>query len=381
MNRRRLTAALFTALALAVLIAACGSSSSSSSSGGSGTSSGSSGGTSLKKVKATWTYTGPKNDGGFNTSQEVGMNAMNQMPGVSASGIYNMPYSQQSTQIINQAIAGGSNMISDTLGLGTLLTSACKQAPQVYCFSPADPSPQPPNSIAYWPADWNFGYVAGVAAGLMTKSNTVGFVAPTKIPISVQAINTFAMGCQSVNPKCHVRAIFINNYYDPPADAQATNSLINAGADVIRTFVDDPSFCQVAAKRGVYAVGQFNDYHSVCPKSIITSTVWTLSDWFRMQTHNIQTGNFHGSGSNPIIVPVTRAPGGPHLGGWGSFVPASVKSKVLNVYNQIVSGKNFIVGPIKDQTGKVRFKAGQPVPPLYMLGTWNWFVPGVTTSS
>jgi basic membrane protein A len=335
----------------------------------------------VKQLKVLWTYTGPKNDGGFNVSQEVAMNAMGTLPGVSVRGAYNLPYSQQATQLIEQAIATGTNVVSDTLGLTSLLTTACRRFPtQVYCFSPADPSPQPSNSISYWPADWNFGYAAGVAAGLMTKSDTVGFIAPAKIPIVVQAINTFAMGCKKVDPKCKVRVIFINNYYDPPADAQATNSLINAGADVLRNFVDDPSFCQIAARRGVYTVGDFNDFHPVCAKSNITSTFWVLSDFFKREARAIQAGNFHSSGSHPIIVPVTYAPGGPHLGPWGSFVPASVKHKVLNIYSQMVHGKNFIVGPISDQSGKLRFKAGQAVPPLYMLGTWNWFLPNVTTS-
>jgi basic membrane protein A len=335
----------------------------------------------VKQLKVLWTYTGPKNDGGFNVSQEVGMNAMGTVPGVNVRGVYNVPYSQQATQLIEQAIANGTNVVSDTLGLTSLLTAACRRFPtQVYCFSPADPAPQPSNSISYWPADWNFGYVAGVAAGLMTKSNTVGYIAPAKIPIVVQAINTFAMGCQKVNPKCRVRAIFINNYYDPTADAQATNSLINAGADVLRNFVDDPSFCQIAARRHIYTVGEFNDFHAACPKSNITSTYWNLSDFFKSEAKQIQTGKFHSSGSHPIIVPVTNAAGGPHLAAWGSFVPARVKRQVLSVYNQMVAGKNYIVGPIKDQSGKLRFKAGQAVPALYMLGTWNWFVPNVTTS-
>jgi basic membrane protein A len=335
----------------------------------------------VKQLKVLWTYTGPKNDGGFNVSQEVGMTAMGTVPGVSVRGVYNVPYSQQATQLIEQAIANGTNVVSDTLGLTSLLTTACKRFPtQVYCFSPADPAPQPSNSISYWPADWNFGYAAGVAAGLMTKSNTVGYIAPAKIPIVVQAIDTFAMGCKKVNPKCRVRAIFINNYYDPTADAQATNSLINAGADVLRNFVDDPSFCQIAARRHIYTVGEFNDFHTVCAKSNITSTYWNLSDFFKTEARLIQTGKFHSSGSHPIIVPVTNATGGPHLAAWGSFVPARVKRQVLSVYNQMVAGKNFIVGPIKDQSGKLRFKAGQAVPALYMLGTWNWFVPNVTTS-
>jgi basic membrane protein A and related proteins len=381
--RTRVGTAVLTALAIgaAGLVAACGSSgSSNSNSTGSGsTSSSSSSSSSVKQLKVLWTYTGPKNDGGYNTSQEVVMNYMNTLPGVHAYGIYNMPYSSQSTQIINQAITGGANVVVDTIGLGTLLTTACKQAPQVYCYSGGDAGPQPSNSVSWWPADWNLAYAGGAAAGLMTKTNTVGVVAPSKIPIAIQDINNYALGCQSVNPKCSVRVIFINNYYDPPADSQAATSLINAGADVIRNFIDDPGFCQVAAKHHVYAVGEFNDFASACPSSIITSTVWYSQAFFKQQVKDIQNGSFKGTGNNPIFIPVTNSPDGPHLGAFGSFVPANVKSKVMAVFQKLVNGQHLIAGPIYDQSGKLRIPAGQ-APSDHFLFNWNWFVKGVTTS-
>ncbi len=61
-------------------------------------------------------------------------------------------------------------------------------------------------------------------------------------------------------------------------------------------------------------------------------------------------------------------------------MPASVKAKVLAVFDKAVAGKNLIVGPIYDTTGKLRYKAGQVVPPTYMFTTWNWYVKGVVTS-
>jgi basic membrane protein A and related proteins len=354
------------AITFAILLAGCSSSDT--------------GSTSNKKLDVTWFYTGPRDDGGYNVEMSAAMKAMGQVPGVTTRGIYNLPYSEQATQVINQAIANGSNVLVDTLGLGTLLTNVCKQHPQVFCYSAADPAPQPTNSHAFWAAEWNLGYISGVAAGLMTKSNTVGFLAPVKYPTSVTAVNTYAMGCQSVNPECRVRVIFINSYYDPPASAQATNSLINAGADVIRNYVDDPSFCQVAAKRDVYTVGEYHDFNDVCPSVNITSTTYTHKDFFRQQAKQIQNGSFRTSGSNPTIVQLTKDAGGPHLGKWGTFVPSSVRDKVTKVYDEIVAGKNYIVGPLNDQTGKLRFGAGEAVPQLYMMSKWNWFVPGVITS-
>jgi len=377
----RKTALFGAAVSMAATLAACGSSSANraSSSSAASTSGKSSG--APASIKATWTYTGPQNDGGYNTSQELAMNAMSTVPHVTASGIYNLPYSSAATAAINEAIAKGSNMIVDTMGLGSLLTDACKQHPNVYCYSGGDASPQPSNSVSWWLQDWKFGYIAGVAAGLMTKTNVLGYVAPSQYPGDVLDINAYALGCQSVDPKCTVKVIFDNSYFNPPADTQATETLISSGADVIRNWVDDPSFCKVAAADHVYAVGNFNDFHSACASSVITSTVWNFSNYFKQQASAILAGKFHGSGSNPVFVPVTNNPGGPHLGTFGSFVPASVKSRVLSVWSTLVAGKNPIVGPIRDQSGSLKFSAGQTVSPMFMFTQWNWFVKGVTASS
>jgi basic membrane protein A and related proteins len=325
-------------------------------------------------------YTGPVDDGGYNLSQEALMNAVARMPNVSVKGIYNVPYTSQASNEIKLAIAQGYNVFVDTLGLGNLLTSVCKQNPQVACFSAADPTTQPPNSRSIWTQDWNFNYIAGVAAGLMTKSNVIGMVGSFKIPIVQMAANTYLLGCQSVDPKCKERVIFTNTYFDPSSAAQAANTLVDAGADVLRSWTDDPAFCEVAQKRGVYAVGEFYDFHKTCPKSEITSLVWDMSDYFKQQTHNIQTGTFHGSGSNPDLIPLGDHPGVPHLGTWGSFVPGAVKAKVLKVLATIMSGKPVITGPIRDQSGKLRFGPGVHPPVPFMFSKWTWYVQGLSTS-
>jgi basic membrane lipoprotein Med (substrate-binding protein (PBP1-ABC) superfamily) len=354
-------------LLLAVAFAACGSSASNSGGDGSG-------------LKVTWLYTGPAEDGGFNTANIVAMEAMDKVPGVEIDPIYNMPYSQESTQIVKQAIASGSNVIVDTLGLANLLTDACEQAPQVKCYGSADASEVPENSVAYWTEDWHSGYAAGVAAGLMTESNTVGFIGPTQIPISISAANTFALGCQSVNPECKVRAIYINSYFDPAKAAQAANSLVDAGADVLRNYVDDPSFCQVAEKRGVLAVGQYNDFHETCPNSIITSTFWGLSDYFTEQVKVLQDGKFKGSGDQPVYMPATNSKGGVHLGEWGDFVPQDVRDRVQTVWDEMIDGKRFIVGPIYDQNGVLKVKKGEAPSDNFLFYGWDWFVDGVISS-
>lgn len=261
-----------------------------------------------------------------------------------------------------------------------MLTDVCAQNPDVVCYSGADAEEQPSNSKSWWLEDWNLGYVAGVAAGLMTKTGTIGMVVPYEIPIAVQGINGYALGCQSVKPDCQVKVVYTNNYYDPAAATQAAKTLVSAGADVLRNITDDPSFCKVAEEEGVYAVGEYNDFAEQCPKSIITSTVWDFSNYMIEQAKLIQQGGFQGGGSTPDFRKVSLEVGEPGLGTFGSFVPADVKAQVEDVFNRIVGGERVFVGPIVDTKGKERVKAGETLDDMTLFHGMDWFVKGVTTS-
>ena len=334
-------------------------------------------------LNVTWTYTGPENDGGYNVINAVAMNAMTAVPGVSVNGVFDVPYSDEASQIIRQAIAGGAKVIVDTVGLGALLTDVCAEnLDKVFCYSGADAGPQPANSASWWLPDWDLSYAAGVAAGSMTKSNIIGAVVPYEIPIAVQGVNAYALGCQSVKPDCEVKVVYMNSYFDPTAATKAAKTLVNAGADVLRNLTDDASFCKVAEEAGVYAVGEYNDFSSACPNSIITSTVWDFSDYMIEEAKQIQAGEFTSTGDSgfPEITPLKNGPGGPHLGTFGAFVPADVKAKVEGVFAEMVAGKNFFVGPIYDQKGTEKVPAGTELEDKFLFHDWDWYVKGVTAS-
>ena len=334
-------------------------------------------------LNVTWTYTGPENDGGYNVINAVAMDTMGTVPGVKVNGIFEVPYSDEASQIIRQAIASGAQVIVDTVGLGALLTDVCAEnLDKVYCYSGADAGPQPANSASWWLPDWDLGWAAGVAAGLMTKSNIIGAVVPYEIPIAVQGLNAYVLGCQSVNPDCVLKVVYMNSYFDPPAATKAAKTLVNAGADVLRNLTDDASFCKVAAEEGVYAVGEYNDFASACPDSIITSTVWDFQDYMVEEARQIQAGEFTSTGDSgfPEITPLKGADGGPRLGTFGAFVPADVKAQVEAVFAEMVAGKNFFVGPIYDQEGKERVAAGVELEDKFLFHDWDWYVKGVTAS-
>ena len=96
----------------------------------------------------------------------------------------------------------------------------------------------------------------GAAAGLMTKSNKLGFVGAFPMGWTVTFINAFELGAQSTNPKAETIVSWTFSWADSAKEAAATDALINQGVDVITMHVDAPgTIIQTAEARGVYSIG------------------------------------------------------------------------------------------------------------------------------
>ena len=110
---------------------------------------------------------------------------------------------------------------------------------------------QAPNFGNFFGATQAAWYPMGVAAGKMTKTNTLGFVVGVPIGYAIGNVNAFAMGARSVNPKAQVRVVVTGGWSDKAKEAGAANALIDQGADVVAMHVDSPAtVIQAAETRG-----------------------------------------------------------------------------------------------------------------------------------
>jgi basic membrane protein A len=105
-----------------------------------------------------------------------------------------------------------------------------------------------PNFGTYDVRMYQGAYLAGVAAGYVTKTNTLGFVASVPIPEVVRNINAYTLGARSVNPKVHTKVIWINSWFDPGKEKQAAETLIGQGADVLLQNTDSSATLATAEK-------------------------------------------------------------------------------------------------------------------------------------
>lgn len=331
-----------------------------------------------KKLKVAWLLFGPENDGGWNLTHLAAEEPIKERFGSSVELVKtdNVPFTEEAGQITQRFIDEGANVVIDTVGLGEIFTDVCADNADVTCLQVVPPGQLPENTGGYWVEHWIPAYTTGVVAGLLTESNTVGYVSAFDIPLITSSINSFTLGCRSVNPECKTRVITVNDYFDPSATAKAANSLIDAGADVIRGYTDDPSYCPVAEQRGVFVIGEFWDASSQCPNWIATSTMWNFSDYYLSQLEAIQSGTWQQE--DLVYIP---AEGVFSLGEWGPNVPTEVREQTEQTFEDLKAGNvNPFVGPITDNTGKVRVEEGETLERDFLYSGWEWPVEGVTSS-
>ena len=118
-------------------------------------------------------------------------------------------------------------------------------------------------------------YLAGVVAGLTTQTNKIGYVAPIQIPEIIRLINAVTLGARSVNPEVEMEVVWIGNWFDPPAETAAVQSMVDAGVDVIFTGTDTMVPVITADESGVWSVGYDScESCEAAPDKCLTTPCW-----------------------------------------------------------------------------------------------------------
>ena len=220
-------------------------------------------------------------------------------------------------------------------------------------------------------------YMMGVAAGLMTESNQLGFVAAFPLGWTLTFINAFELGAQSVNPDVETTVTYTFSWGDAAKEADATNSLINQGVDVITMHVDSPAtVLSTAESRAVYSIGfQSLAAQQFAPEYWISGIGYTLGDKLTFLASTVLDGSWE-----PIFLRCGIADGCMAMAPFGPKVSAEVQDAVNQARADIEAGGIVVfAGPVVDQEGNVKIPEGEVLSPDVM-GSVDWFVQGVIGS-
>ena len=325
-------------------------------------------------LKIAFAYVGPVGDGGWTFAHDNARKAIEKEFGdkVLTSFVENVPESADAERVIRDMASQGNKVIFGTT-FGYMETML-KLAPEFkdVKFEHATGYKTADNMRTYDSRTYEGAYMAGVIAGKMSKTGTLGVVASVPIPEVIRNINSFTLGAQSSNPKIKTKVVWVNEWFNPPKETEAATSLINGGADVLFQNTDSPAVLKTAQDKGKRAFGWDSDMTAYGPKAHLASAVINWTPYYIKATKDALEGTWTTGG---VWWGVKE--GAIDIVSIAEDVPAETKAKVEEIKAGLKAGTFSIwKGPLIDNSGKTLLKDGEVADDKFLSGVM-FYVKGV----
>ena len=309
-------------------------------------------------LKAAWVYVGPINDGGWTQAHDEARQKVAAEFGDKVVTTYkeNVPEGEQVGQVVEDLIADGNTVIFGTsFGFQDAFVAAAEKHPDV-CFEFATGYKGGANLSQFYGGAEDTDYLAGMAAGAASKTGKLGYLASFPIPEVVRGANAWTLGARAMNPKAEVKVVWVNSWFDPPAERKAAEALIADGADVLgQKGIDSPSTGDAAKAAGIPWAGYNRDQSTGYEDVWLTATTyhWDVYESARIQQVLDGTwvaGNYYGNLSDGFLKLAT----------YGKSVSDETRAAIDAKLAELTAkpGSEF-TGPINDNKGKEQLAAGK----------------------
>lgn len=341
----------------------------------------------------------PADGSGYSYTHDLGIQGMQKNLGLSDDQIVRqLNISDSDTTAIRNAIedciAQGCNVIFGTsYGYMDTMEALANEHPDVIFSHGTGYKSNGSNLNNYFGRIYQARYLAGIAAGLKTKTNKIGYVSAygTELAETCSGINAFALGVQSVNPDAVVYVKELKSWFDPANETAYAEALINMGCDVISQHCDTANPQIAAEKAGVFGCGYNSDMTKDAPKAHLTATIWNWDVYYTAAVQAIidgkwvEFGNYYKGVKEGLcdVSPLSAncVPGTQEKidavkalyndGSWDVFTGVKLS---FDENNNVIKTD----AALKDNTGKEIVPAGGPsVEDSVITGSMNYFVEGV----
>ena len=325
-------------------------------------------------LKIAFAYVGPVGDGGWTFAHDNARKALEKEFGdkIQTSFVENVPESADAERVIRDMAGQGNKLIfGTTFGYMETMLKVAPDFKDVK-FEHATGYKSAENMRTYDSRTYEGAYMAGLIAGKMSKTGTLGVVASVPIPEVIRNINSFTMGAQTSNPKIKTKVVWVNEWFNPPKETEAATSLINGGADVLFQNTDSPAVLKTAQDKGKRAFGWDSDMTAYGPKAHLASAIINWTPYYVKATKDALEGTWKTGG---VWWGVKE--GAIDIVSIAEDVPADTKAKVDAVRAGLKDGSFSIwKGPLVDNTGKTLLKKDEVADDKFLSGV-NFYVKGV----
>ena len=326
-------------------------------------------------LKIAFAYVGPVGDGGWTFAHDNGRKALEKQFGdkIATSFVENVPEAADAERVFRDMVGQGNKLIfGTTFGYMEPMLKVAGDAKDVK-FEHATGYKTADNMRTYDSRTYEGAYMAGVIAGGMTKTHTLGVVGSIPIPEVIRNINSFTMGAQSVNPKIKTKVVWVNEWFNPPKETEAAQSLIDGGADVLMQNTDSAAVLQTAEKNGKRGFGWDSDMSAYGPKAHLGSAVVNWAPYYIAATQAVLDGRWQSAGNTWWGV----KEGAIDLVSLAPDVPVEVRARVESVKAGLKDGSLVIwKGPIVGSDGKEILAKDAVADDKFMKGI-TFYVKGV----
>ncbi|AJY75426.1 BMP family lipoprotein [Paenibacillus beijingensis] len=190
-------------------------------------------------------------------------------------------------------------------------------------------------------------YLLGAAAGLSTKSDTVGMVVAMDIPLMKKWTSGFEQGLKATNPQATFLVNYVGSFTDPAKAKELALVQYSKGADFVAgaSAVGDLGVFEAAKEKGFFTSGQDIDRTMIDPQHIVMSQLKSADNVVIDSIKQFVDGSFapgvydYGLKENGVgITYVTDN---------NPFITKETIEKVLQIRSDIISGKTSVVNPLK----------------------------------
>jgi basic membrane protein A len=325
-------------------------------------------------LNIAFAYIGPVGDGGWTFAHDNGRKALEKEFGdkIKTTFVESVPEGADAERVFRDMVGQGNKLIfGTTFGYMEPMLKVATDSKDVK-FEHATGYKTADNMRTYDSRTYEGAYMAGVIAGAMTKSNTLGVVGSVPIPEVLRNINSFTLGAQSVNPKITTKVVWVNEWFSPPKETEAATALINGGADILFQNTDSPAVLKTAQEKGKRAFGWDSDMTAYGPKAHLGSATINWAPYYIKATQDALDGKW---ATGQAWWGVKE--GAIDLVSIAEDVPAETKAKVEEVKKGLKDG-SFVIwkGPILGQDGKEVVAKDAVADDKFLTGI-NFYVKGV----
>jgi len=274
---------------------------------------------------------------------------------------------------ILECIEEGANIVFGTSwGYMDTMEALAKEHPEVIFSHGTGYKSNDTNFNNYFGRIYQARYLTGIAAGLKTKSNLIGYVAAMGKDNSevTGGVDAFAMGVYSVNPDAKVYVKVTNSWFSPEEETNAAKALLAEGCDVIAQHCDTPNPQLEAEKAGVFGIGYNSDMSKDAPKATITSAVWNWGAYYTWAVGQVLDGkwsseNYYGGMKEGLIAisPLNE-----------SIAAEGTAEKIAEAEKSMLDGTfNVFDGVIETNDGSTVGEEGKTLDDATITGGINWY--------